>query len=127
MKQEIIKSIESIKCRSAWSRGVNEYASMIIADIDEKEISSCLTYKDFKRLLFNGAGSWEQYSYGGCALIYDSDICKTLCNPSEIKRTDSGRLNPNSRESWLDVQTRALSQASNRLIKAWLKLNGNKQ
>jgi hypothetical protein len=48
---------------------------------------------------------------GGCALVYNEDIARALCTPSELKRSDFGRLPPNSSEDWIDVQTRALSQA----------------
>ena len=63
----------------------------------------------------NGAMDWEDYSYGGCSLIYDGDIAERLCTPSELKKKDGGRLAPNSQESWLDVQTIALRQACIRI------------
>lgn len=43
-------------------------------------------------------------------MIYDCDIAETLCTPTELKRTKGGERNPNSRETWLDVQTRAAFQ-----------------
>lgn len=64
----------------------------------------------------NGARDWNQYSYGGNACIYDSDIAEGLCTPSELKRRDYGRKKPNAREEWLDVQIRALYQAYNRTV-----------
>ena len=71
--------------------------------------------KELKEWLLNGAMDWEDYSYGGCSLIYDSQIAERLCTPSELKKKDGGRLEPNSQESWLDVQTRALRQACIRI------------
>jgi hypothetical protein len=62
--------------------------------------------------LLNGAENWRAYSYGGCALIYDGDIAERLCAPSEYRKTREGERAPNSRESWLDVQARALGQAA---------------
>ena len=70
---------------------------------------------NLKSALLNGAETWAQYSYGGCALVYDSDIAERLCSPSEYKRKRGGELAPSSCESWLDCQARALSQAA-RLI-----------
>ena len=61
----------------------------------------------------NGAENWKEYSYGGCALCYDHDIAKHYCTPSELKKTKEGMRNPNSQETWLDVQARALHQAEN--------------
>ena len=80
--------------------------------------------KELKEWLLNGAMDWEDYSYGGCSLIYDSQIAERLCTPSELKKKDGGRLEPNSQESWLDVQTRALRQASIR-IKSKFRLSKN--
>lgn len=71
--------------------------------------------KELEEWLLNGAMSWDEYSYGGCSLIYDGDIAERLCTPSELKKKDGGRLAPNSQESWLDVQVRALYQACLRI------------
>ena len=69
--------------------------------------------------MLNGAQDWEQYSWGGSALIYDGDIAERLCCPSELKKTRNGERRPNSREEWLDVQARALYQASSRVVNAY--------
>lgn len=66
--------------------------------------------------LLNGADNWNQYSRGGCYLVYDADIAELLCTPSELKRTRNGERRPNGREEWLDVQARALHQAARRII-----------
>ena len=55
---------------------------------------------------------------GRFALIYNGDIAKLLCSPSELKRTRNGERRPNNREEWLDTQARALAQAAKRLIDA---------
>ena len=67
-----------------------------------------ITEKD----LLNGAEDWQQYSEGGFSLIFDTDICKRLCSPSEQKKTQNGKRKPNSKEDWIDVQARALQQAA---------------
>jgi hypothetical protein len=104
----LYNKIESIKTRSAWRRGVKSYALELV---ESAEIE--LTMENVKSELLNGAQDWKQYSYGGCADIYDADIAEQLCTPSELKRKRGGDLQPNSRESWLDVQARALFQAFN--------------
>ena len=110
---ELIKRIEATPARSAWTKGVKDYAVMIIESLEMTEI----TPEDIaKKMLLNGAENWEQYSYGGCALIYDEDIAKSLCTPSELRKVTrkdgTVRQNANSRENWLDVQARALFQAN---------------
>jgi hypothetical protein len=104
----LYNKIESIKTRSAWGRGVQSYALELV---DGAGIE--LTMENMKAELLNGAQDWKQYSFGGCADIYDAAIAERVCTPSELKRKRGGDLQPNSRESWLDVQARALFQAFN--------------
>jgi len=105
-KHDIITELQNRKDRSAWDKGVTAYAIDLLEQAEHDEITR-YSEKD----LLNGAVNWKQYSHGGCAAIYDSDIAEALCSPSELKRKRGGELQPNSRESWLDVQARALSQA----------------
>ncbi len=113
--KELREKIAAEKCRSAWQRGVKNYALDLIEEWDaEREFFG--SPADRKELL-NGADSWSQYSGGGCALIYDEDIAERVCSPSELKKTNNGRRNPNSRESWLDVQARALFQAERLILR----------
>ena len=112
MKKEEIKKALDIrysKARSAWQRGVIEYAVELLDGLDGDKVT--------KEVLLNGAKDWRQYSYGGLSLIYDSNICQRVCTSSEIKRKHNGELQPNSRETWLDVQARALSQAGSMLVR----------
>ena len=113
---EVRKELENRKARSAWSKGVTVYAIELLDKLEEnREFNKAdkhLHPLELKDELLNGADNWHAYSWGGCALIYDSDIAKRLCTPSELKKTRNGELRPNRREEWLDVQTRALRQAS---------------
>lgn len=119
---ELYNKIENVNARSAWNKGVKWYALYLLENLQE------YTYvvperSEIESVLLNGASDWKQYSYGGCALIYDGGIAETLCSPSELKRVTrkDGTLRDkaNSRETWLDVQARALFQACN-LIKSML-------
>lgn len=108
---DIRAALENVKARSAWDKGVKSYAFDLLDRYEE--------YCEFEgralpltaEVLLNGATDWYSYSWGGSALIYDGDIARTLCTPSELSRTNFGEKAPNSRESWLDVQARALAQA----------------
>lgn len=113
---EIIKNtLESVKKRTYWGRGVKNYAIDLLDvlkwEIDNKGAATFASWADFEKLLLNGAENWSQYSWGGCSLIYDYEIAEALCTPSELKKTRGGERRPNSAEEWLDVQARALSQA----------------
>ena len=115
---ELRKLVEEIPNTSAWKKGVKEYTDELLDNLEEKaqyyeRLPS--NEKELKEWLLNGAMDWDDYSYGGCSLIYDSQIAERLCTPSELKKKDGGRLAPNSQESWLDVQTRALRQACIRI------------
>lgn len=94
--------------RSAWDKAVTLYAFDLLEDV---------------QWALNGASCWEQYSNGGCSICYNADIAARVCTTSELKRTDGGMNNPNSRETWLDVQARALYQACNR-IRTICRTNG---
>lgn len=112
--------------RSAWSKAVTLYALDLLEDVqwyaDDAERLP-LDGAELERWALNGASCWEQYSNGGCSLCYNDDIAARVCTPSELKRADGGMNNPNSRETWLDVQARALYQACNR-IRTICRTNG---
>lgn len=118
----ILEALENKKERSAWGRGVLLYAQELAADLAEAieggyvKPETITDRKALDEVLRNGADSWNQYSWGGCSLIYNGDIAERLCNPSELKKTRNGERRPNSREEWLDTQARALSQAA-RIVK----------
>ena len=102
------------KDRSAWDRGVTEYALELLDNIEAESLDAPVSIT--KEDLLNGAQDWSQYSYGGSALIYDCDIAERLCSPSELKRCRGGDWRPNRNEEWLDVQARALNQAARRIL-----------
>lgn len=112
---KVRETIENARTRSAWDRGVQAYALELLGNYDEYVQYAADEGADIPELsevtLLNGADSWSQYSWGGLSLIYNSDIAERLCSPSELKRCKGGECNPNSREEWLDVQSRALRQA----------------
>ena len=118
--QKIRERLEAAKSRPAWDEGVKKIAENLLDKYEEivrdREGSDPVPPLTEKAVL-NGANGWEQYCYGGCAMIYDREIAKTLCTPSELRRTDFGRKGPNSRETWMDVQVRAH-------VQAWVLIRG---
>jgi len=106
---ELSALVGATPAHSAWKRGVRAYALEMI----ESAEGELATVADLKKELLNGAENWYEYSYGGCALIYDSEIAERLCAPGEYRRTREGQRAPSTGESWLDVQARALGQAAN--------------
>ena len=124
-KIELIAAISASKARSAWAKGVKWYALKLVEE-SYKQDTDIVNVR--LSVYLNGAETWKEYSYGGCALVYDYDIAKLLCTPSELKKTDFGHKQPNSSLTWLDVQARALYEAHRliaELIKAeWRKREG---
>lgn len=109
---DLLNEIKKVNCRSNWAKGVKAYAVEMVRGIEhEKDLS----YSSIKSALLKGACDWNQYSEGGCSLIYDKDIAERLCTPSELKKLtrSDGSLKdrPNSRENWIQCQARALFQA----------------
>lgn len=112
---DLIKKLKAQKAagtRSYWERGVYTYAFLILSNVDKDEE---ITSKNMLKILLNGASDWIKYSEGGYAFVSDLTIAETLCTPSELKKTKGGERNPNRRETWLDVQARALYQAAKKI------------
>lgn len=124
--KKAIESIETEKARSAWARGVNEFAVDLLHELNGAIEDGYFDADDVKsgllidRAFLNGASDWKQYAWGGSGLIYDFDIARALCNPSELKKTDGGRKRPNRSEEWLDVYARAMFQAASKAKRALL-------
>ena len=117
-KQEILNKLEKLTPRSAWHRAVVSDAVDLVDSLACSKIPN--NWEELKKLLLNGAADWSAYSYGGCALVYDEDIARHYCTPSELRKVThkDGTISEraNAEEIWLDVQARALYQAA-RLIK----------
>ena len=86
-KEATLENLKAVKCRSAWSKGVKEYAYMLLDNFflhsDYKAINDC---KSLHEALLNGTPNWTRFSYNCCALVLTEDIAKTLCSPSELKK-----------------------------------------
>lgn len=124
--EQLYESVRKHKARSAWSKGVQKYAMDLIYDKQDFSEVDVPDIKQFEKVLLNGARDWKEYSWGGCALIYDSEIAKALCSPSELKKVtrENGSVRkPNSREEWLDTQARALYQAFELIKEKYHELN----
>lgn len=119
--QTLREKLENHKARSYWAEGVKTYAAEILDTLEniaayngEKEYNYTASKQNHLDAL-NGAKDWSAYSWGGCSLVSNAAIARTLCTPSELERTKDGQRRPNSLEDWLDVQARALFQAQNLL------------
>ena len=122
--EAVAQKVEQTKTRSAWDRGVKAYAEELVEElreaveggyVDADELSN---RRLFERAMLNGAADWKQYSEGGSALCYDCQIAERLCAPWELRKTDGGCKDPNPRESWIDVQSRALTQAARLVLRS---------
>ena len=106
------------KPRSAWRRGVNKIAINIVEEIldysYDNDAPHFINVEDFARHFYGD--SLRAAVDGGCMLIYDYDIARNFCTPSELKRTKNGEYSPNRAESWLDVMYRGAYQAIKHII-----------
>ena len=117
-KEATLKNLKAVKCRSSWSKGVKEYAYLLLDNIfSYSDYKSITNFKALHEELLDGKKNWKQFSWEGNALVYHEHIAKTLCSPSKLKKCKNGILRPNKQEQWLDVQAKALVQAEN-LIKS---------
>lgn len=132
---QLIKAVKSYKPRSAWQNGVKEYALDFFkypSDMGIKLSDKVPEPRILEDFLLNGADNWKQYSYGGTSLIYNEDIARRLCSPSELKKVLKKNKwggievrKPNSSEEWLDTQARALFQACELIKNTYRALKGN--
>ncbi len=106
----LIIKIKPLMKKSHWKKGVETYAQELIESLEGRDVTI--------ENLLNGAKDWRQYSYGGCSLIYDHDICARLATPSCQKRKKHGELQPTSQETWLEWQWMALRQAARLVLSA---------
>lgn len=122
--EQIAAKVEQTKTRSAWGRGVKAYAEELCEELREAaedgyiEAWELSNRRLMEKAMLNGADSWSQYSEGGCSLCYDGQIAERLCAPWELRKTDNGRKDPNPRETWIDVQSRALFQAAQLVLRS---------
>ena len=124
--QAVANEVEKANIRSAWARGVQFYAGMLLERFEEWREWNEANGEDVPELdeatALNGASSWTAWAYGGCGLVYNYSICVALCTTSEKVRTDYGAKQPNPRETWLDVDARAARQAWRMIAEAARKL-----
>lgn len=110
--------------RSAWDKGVKTYAVELLEKLQEQAEGNYITLDDLysvnmlNKAMLNGAENWVHYSEGGNAIIWDEEIMQRLCNASEFKKYQNGKLN--TRETPHQIQGRALFQAAN-LVKSYIK------
>ena len=122
--KELKKRVEAHKAASAWNRGVKAYALDLLDHVEEGIQGNWFNDADIlapnllMKELLNGAMDWLEYSEAGNALIYDKDIAERLCTLSELKQKKGGRLQPNSRETWIELQARALYQAARLIMRS---------
>lgn len=129
--EAIRKALESRTDRSAWDKGITGYALEILDTVEQRateEGHEPATVQELNDFMLNGAqdyrrpteyNNWSVASWGGSYEIYDTEIAKRLCTPSELKKTRNGERKPNSREEWLDTQARALTQAAERIRRVY--------
>lgn len=119
LSEAIISELASVNCRSKW-----EYAKELAESLTEWD-DVPKDAKELRTMLLNGAPDWSAYSYKGNSLAYNIDIAERLLTASEIKRCtnkDGLKEYPNSCESWMDVQARALFQASQQIANIFANL-----
>lgn len=117
MLEKIVMALEEhANQRSTWGRAVLTYSIELIENFSPAEITKLIflakerDWDAFEKMLLNGAYDWQQYSYGGCSLIYNKDVDIRLNPPSQRGRCSGEKL--------LSYQARALKQAYFLLRKA---------
>lgn len=112
LAQLVHRHVEANSPSTAWGHGVKKYALELADALGRKHANKELhDIFELKGLVLNGSSDWKQYSQKGQSLKSDREIAERLCNAAEIQETKGGKLKPNRRETWNDVQARALEHA----------------
>lgn len=78
--EEVRKTLMNRKHKSAFDRGITQYALELLDNFEEAVKRSHIDEASINRdILLNGAHDWIEYSYGRCSFIFDSDIAERLC------------------------------------------------
>ena len=110
--------INNTKTNSQRKKGILAYALDITQEIwDNYGRENRLDEKERHTLALNWAKNRKEYSRWWMSLIYNRDIAKRLCTPSELKKTKNWQYKPNKNEERLDTQERALYQAEQLIAK----------
>lgn len=102
---------ETERKRGQWNKATAYYAYFLL----DSYIEICKWHADQNEaipalsldIVLNGASGWHQYSYGGCAQVYDGDIAKVVFIPAQFAKWEQGRKV--TAEPLLDIQARALA------------------
>lgn len=112
---EACEQIETYAPRSAWGRGVREYALELLGSC-RHTILHCAylapfveNRADLESWLMNGADSWLQYSEGS-SCCYTWEIAERLLPPSKRKISNSKAM---------DLQLVAICQAARKIRAIW--------
>ena len=116
MINEIRKEIEKENPRSKWGKAVIAYANELLDHLEDQIKFYGPSLEINEKTLLNGAENWKAYSEGGNSLIYYGEMTERLCTPSQFKRCKGGDLPLSNRESWVEIQGRALFQAARLVI-----------
>lgn len=99
-----------VNARSVWNKAVKADVLELIENVlDNFEPEQYGTAEQLRACMLNGAKDWEQYSWGGCALVYNDAIRSHYLTPSEQKRYKGDTVRGSH---LLDIQAEALSQAA---------------
>lgn len=87
LTSELLNKLEK-KQKKYTSKRMQAIFDYAIDEVEERhdieEYQNNIKYKELKEILLNGAENWREYSFGGCSLIYNSEIVARL--PKSFKR-----------------------------------------
>ncbi len=124
---DIRADLDNYSKTSTWRRGIAAAARDLCDDLEEAaRFRGCpgevpaANADELRALLLNGAGDWQQFSAGGCALVANEDIAERYFPPSrrdrEFRRCDANPVH------LLNIQAYALANASARIVACWRSL-----
>jgi hypothetical protein len=103
-----LRVAESTGRKNAQERGIYHYASDLL---EEQADRTCTDHYPVEKDLLGGADNWHMYTWGGCGLTNDEDICRMFFSPSQQKAKKYGNLPPYKGGNWLDFEAQMAMKA----------------
>ena len=112
--EQLKNKIEGQGTRSAYEKALKAYKLELLDNIKNNyyyngEDLKTFDFNTLRKLALNGAEDWQNYSWGGCSLVYNYDILKANFPASIVKKYE----NSDSIRGihLLDIQASRLSKA----------------
>lgn len=117
---ELRDELYATPAETVWRSGVRSYAVELFTDVAEARglnIFDDVTVEITETELLNGADNWLHFSKGGCALVFNEDICRRLYGNKTHEKFFKSKNTSQNQPDWIELQAKALESAAKLVMK----------